>query len=508
VVAAPLRLITLGGPSMWFDEAVTLWLVRLDLGAMLAQIPVSESTPPLFYLVAWGWGRVFGTGLLGIRALSALAGIATVPVTYAVGARLASRRVGLAAAALVAVSPVLVWHGQDARAYSLLVLLSALSLLAFARAREDPTPRRLAAWALAAVLALCTHYFAAFLVAGEAAWLVVRTVPRRNAHAASGVVLLCAVALLPLAVRQRAHGGASWLSERPLGARFGDLWPHFLAGYGAAPGPLASYEVGAPPALTIAAAALAAAALALALATVVEPREPAALVLALALGLASVALPLVLALAGFDYVFTRNLLPAWLPLALVVALGVGSPRAGRAGARVGVGLCLVLAAITVSAAASPRFGPQSWQRVARALGGPLGARVVLAPASIAMPLALERPGLATLPAAGARVKEIVVLRRGSTSRRTPFHGFRLVRKHLADGAFTLFRFRSARARLVTPEALLGDDPVRRRRSAILLAPPVPAPRRSSPTLRFCRPAPGDTRIRPSIRTPCSISYPD
>ena len=61
----------------------------------------------------------------GLRSLSALAGVATVPVAYLIGAELRGRRAGLMAAALVAVNPMLLWYSQEARAYALLVLLCA-----------------------------------------------------------------------------------------------------------------------------------------------------------------------------------------------------------------------------------------------------------------------------------------------------------------------------------------------------------------------------------------------
>ena len=49
---------------------------------MLGLIPQTESTPPLYYCVAWVWARVFGFGEAGLRSLSALCRGATVPVVY------------------------------------------------------------------------------------------------------------------------------------------------------------------------------------------------------------------------------------------------------------------------------------------------------------------------------------------------------------------------------------------------------------------------------------------
>ncbi|MDQ3722555.1 MAG: hypothetical protein M3376_05690, partial [Actinomycetota bacterium] len=73
-VGAALRFATLDGQSLWLDEAVTARLLRLDLGALWQAIPDSESTPPLYYVLAWLWTQVFGTGEVGMRSLSALFG--------------------------------------------------------------------------------------------------------------------------------------------------------------------------------------------------------------------------------------------------------------------------------------------------------------------------------------------------------------------------------------------------------------------------------------------------
>jgi mannosyltransferase len=519
-LAALLRLTTIDNASLWFDEALTLSLVRMDLGGMLGQLPDSEANPPLYYVLAWGWARVFGVGEVDVRALSALAGVITVPVAYAAAARLATPRVGLLVAAFAAVSPLLVWHSQDARAYSVLVLLASLSLLTFARALADARDRELGAWAVTAALALATHYFAVFLVAGQALWLFAGHPRRRAVVTAVGAVGIGGLGLLPLALHQMANGGATWLAERQLADRVASLGPHFLVGYAADPGPLASYESGVPAALIIAAGTLVAAALVMALAFVArrgrtesdapEGRERRAFLLAAVLSLAAGGLPLLLALAGPDYVSTRNLLPAWLALSFLVGVGLGSRRAGKAGVLIAIALCCVLTAVTSFGAASPRFGPDDWLSVARALGGPRSPRAVMAPASISMPLALERPGLRTMPARGARVQEIDVLRRGGTRRRSPDHGFRLVDRRVVGGSYTLFRFRSPQPALVTPGRLLGDSPIRGRRTAVLLAPSVTAlgARRSEPpSVSFCEPPAGEKRSRVSIRTTCAAAYP-
>ena len=177
-LAATLRLSTLGLQSYHHDEIVTAGRVlRGSLWHAVEKVGDSESAPPLYYLLAWLWTQVFGTAEVGLRSLSAVAGVAVVPVAFLIGAELSGRRTGIAAAALVAVNPMLIWYSQEARCYSLLVLLTSIALLFFLRALRSGSGRDMAWWALASALALATHYFALFPVGAEAAWLLVAPPP-------------------------------------------------------------------------------------------------------------------------------------------------------------------------------------------------------------------------------------------------------------------------------------------------------------------------------------------
>jgi mannosyltransferase len=217
--AGALRFATLRLQSFGDDELYTVWLVRMRLRDMLATIPESESTPPLYYLLAWVWAKLFGTGEVGLRSLSALLGTTTVPLVWLAARRLVSPRTALVAAALAAVHPLLVWYSQEARSYALLIPLATLSFVLFLRARARPGPGEVGSWAAVSALALATHYFAAFLIVVEAAWLVVVT--RRAAVLAASVVpATTGLLLLPLALRQHAQGNPEYVaSVTPLALR-------------------------------------------------------------------------------------------------------------------------------------------------------------------------------------------------------------------------------------------------------------------------------------------------
>src|SRR5919202_3698165 len=84
-IAAAVRFTALGAQSFWLDEAVTARLVARPFGGMRSGIWQGESTPPLYYALAWLWVRLWGEGEAQLRALSALLGTLTVLVALALG---------------------------------------------------------------------------------------------------------------------------------------------------------------------------------------------------------------------------------------------------------------------------------------------------------------------------------------------------------------------------------------------------------------------------------------
>jgi 4-amino-4-deoxy-L-arabinose transferase-like glycosyltransferase len=90
----------------------------------------------------------FGNGPTALRLPALLAGVAIVPLTFALGRLLYGRAAALVAAALVAVSSTLVEYSVNARGYTLVSLLTLIGLIAAVRAVEHDA---LAAWALVGV---------------------------------------------------------------------------------------------------------------------------------------------------------------------------------------------------------------------------------------------------------------------------------------------------------------------------------------------------------------------
>ena len=370
--AAALRFATLGAQAYHHDEIVTASRVlRADFVHAMEAVGFSESAPPLYYAFAWFWTQLTGTSEVGLRSLSAVAGVATVPVAYLLGAELSGRRAGLFAAAFVAVNPMLLWYSQEARGYSLVVLLTALASLYFVRALDRGRRRDLTGWGIASALALATHYFAIFPIALEAAWLLWRR--GRAAVAGLWIVGLAGVALAPLAIHQASLGHAEWIGGRSLGHRLWETGVTFVVGE---TGDIVARPETVMPAVVPLLALLAALAL---LAVRGDRAERRAGGLMLAVAAATVLVPAALALVapGKDYVLARNLLPALVPLLVAVAIGA-TVRAPR---RAGVVLAAVLVAYSLGfcvwVSLSPALQRPDWDAVADRIGEPRAPRAIV-----------------------------------------------------------------------------------------------------------------------------------
>jgi mannosyltransferase len=465
--AAALRFATLDLQALWYDEAVTVRLLELSLPDMLERIPDSESAPPLYYVVGWGWARAFGFGEIGVRSLSALLGTLAVPAFYLAARELArSNLVGIVVAALAAFNPILVWYSQEARGYALVTLLAALSVFFFARMRrEEPDRQLLLGWALSSALALACHYFAVFLVLPEAVWLLVRL--GRRAAIAVGAVAAVGAALLPLAIHQQSLDLASFIRSSSLIRREAQVFKQYVVGF-EAPWELLSSSV--------ALAVLAAGGL-----RALLGRPRLGILAASVLAASVLVLPLALAVADYDYVATRNVLIAWLPLMTVAAAGLARSRAGLLGATV---VCAIGLAGVVGVALNPLWQRHNWRGPAESLGGARAPRaIVLTPAETGeIPFRLYHGGTQPFPAAGTVVREVAVItgpsRSGDQTNPPPpprppdpqLPGFESARKHYAEN-YTLIVFSNPQPVHVVPAQLDAARLAPKERASLLLERP-------------------------------------
>ena len=199
-----LRLIHIADQPLWTDEALTLIISQWPLD-MLFFAP-ADPTPGLYY----GLHQVLLgplVGVVGARSISVVAGTLLIPAGYFLAKK--ARVPALLTAALVALSFPLIDYSQEARAYSLLLLLVTVSAGLFLWWGRSKRLRLLAASLGIAILAFYTH-FTAFFWLGPLMIAALWTGKR----AAVPLVLAAAIAATPEVSRlSQYEGGFSWLLQ-------------------------------------------------------------------------------------------------------------------------------------------------------------------------------------------------------------------------------------------------------------------------------------------------------
>ncbi len=221
-LAFGLRLINLGGRTLWYDEAFAVLFAEKGLSAMregtltTAEGSAADVHPLLYYGLLHGWMRAAGQSVVAVRLLSVLLGLLTVAFVCRLAHDWFGERTARAAGAIVAVAPFHVQYSQETRMYALLALTLIASTWACWRGWSR---NRAGWWLLLGVLAgvsMYTQQLAAFYL------LALGLLPllyhdRRRMVSMVGAGLVALVIYLPWLVHLPAQMGKlrQYWVERP-----------------------------------------------------------------------------------------------------------------------------------------------------------------------------------------------------------------------------------------------------------------------------------------------------
>lgn len=131
------RLFRIDHQPLWLDEALTLQRIHLGLSGLMADSFTNRHMPTYFLLLRLV-SPFFGAGDEWLRIPSALFGAMSAGMVFVIASRIGSRNAGVVAGLLMALSPLQVQYGQEARSYTLVTLLIAVALWGLLRLAEQP----------------------------------------------------------------------------------------------------------------------------------------------------------------------------------------------------------------------------------------------------------------------------------------------------------------------------------------------------------------------------------
>lgn len=211
--------------SFWTDEGLTPLRAGYTVAGILSnhvtiQEGVTNDThPPFFFLIIHFSRQLFGETDFAYRFPALLAGVLLVPLLAQVGRRMRDAWLGLVVAGLTAVNPLQIWYANEARMYTLAVLLvTAASYILWrliARVNKggqlssQTIIRHLVLYLLLGGLAVYTLYTAALLILGQGVfWLLIlwRQGHKRLLLGTIVVALAIATPLIPYTIPRLFSG--------------------------------------------------------------------------------------------------------------------------------------------------------------------------------------------------------------------------------------------------------------------------------------------------------------
>ena len=215
-----LRVLFIARNSLWSDEIVTLQIASLSWRDFWQVLSSSEANMGLYYLLLRPWIHLGSTEAV-LRALSAIAGILTIPAAYKLAKALFGTRIALITAFLFSINPCDVFFSQQARSYSLQILLVTLSMWLFFTCIRQDRPRSWSPWfwyVLASTLAVYAHFFSALILLAQ--WIAAAFLPgaRNNLRRVVPAAIVVTALVSPLVVFTLRHnvGQLDWI--QPLNA--------------------------------------------------------------------------------------------------------------------------------------------------------------------------------------------------------------------------------------------------------------------------------------------------
>jgi len=218
---AALRVVHLGQASLWLDE-LTSW--SLSHHASLAEVlrdARHDFHPPGHLVILYWTQQLLGDSEASLRLPSLVAGVASLPLLFALGKRLFNPTVGLLATAMLAGSLAGVQYSREGRAYALLVCASIAcgwaqaGLLELLRAKRPMRAAPLLLAIFSAAAACWLHYFGLYLVILQGGFALLLC--RRDRRAllwllvADAAVFLLFLPWLPELWLSLQVGGSSWI---------------------------------------------------------------------------------------------------------------------------------------------------------------------------------------------------------------------------------------------------------------------------------------------------------
>ena len=201
-----LRLIGIN-QSLWLDEAISANVARMNLEEIVSKFSVTDFHPPGYYLFLNLWVKLWGNGAVAMRLSSVVFSLITIWLIYKIGILIKDKKVGLWAAALTGINPLLIYYSQELRMYSMVAMILMIAVLNWIKIIKGlGKTKNWIIFNVATGLAFVTFYGSIFLTGAMILYFLIKRDGKRFVKSFWGI-LVATLGISSLLMKQMAMSG-------------------------------------------------------------------------------------------------------------------------------------------------------------------------------------------------------------------------------------------------------------------------------------------------------------
>jgi uncharacterized membrane protein len=165
-------------PASFYQNYLKNGDSEAGVARVIRAISLSDTSPPLYYLLLHAWTRSIGGSDRALRGFSLVWWVVCFPLVWLIGKEVAGRDCALTACLLFVAAPTSFYYSTEGRMYSMLWFFSlSIMWLTLIAPRTRYQAGVMVLWVLSAAAGLLTHYYFSFILAACSFWLLIH--PRR-----------------------------------------------------------------------------------------------------------------------------------------------------------------------------------------------------------------------------------------------------------------------------------------------------------------------------------------
>lgn len=153
----------LGFSSFWYDEIVSVQSASLDFGH-IKHVSEWDKNPPFYYYCLSVWIKVWNDSEFCVRLLSVIFSSLAAAILFLFSNKYFNRTTAIVSGLLFLSSNILYFYSHEARAYSLVLLFSLLSSIAYFNLKDKPNKQYIIILGIINFLLIYTHYIAGLVL--------------------------------------------------------------------------------------------------------------------------------------------------------------------------------------------------------------------------------------------------------------------------------------------------------------------------------------------------------